>query len=87
MQKYSRKPKPTRLSFAKAAKAAAISIDLRILILRRQRVILDTALAELYDVPVKRLHEQAKRNRKTPPKQNWIQTSSRADGVIVSGLR
>ena len=39
-------------------KAAAISIDLRILILRRQRVTLDTALAELYNVPVKRLNEQ-----------------------------
>jgi hypothetical protein len=32
-------------------------------ILRRQRVILDSALAELYNVPVKRLNEQTKRNR------------------------
>ncbi len=46
---------------------SAVSIDLRILILRHQKVILDTALAELYSVPVKRLNEQIKRNRKRFP--------------------
>jgi hypothetical protein len=34
----------------------------KILILRNQKVILDTDLAELYGVPVKRLNEQLKRN-------------------------
>ena len=32
--------------------------------MRRHKVILDTALAELYSVSVKRLNEQVKRNRK-----------------------
>jgi hypothetical protein len=40
----------------------------KILILRNQKVILDTDLAELYGVPVKRLNEQVKRNpRRFPP--------------------
>jgi len=38
------------------------------MILRHERVILDTALAELYNVSVKRLNEQAKRNRKRFPR-------------------
>jgi len=40
----------------------------RILILRNQKVILDTDLAELYGVPVKHLNQQVKRNRhRFPP--------------------
>ncbi len=67
MQIHSPKFKRDRNILAIRKKAAAISIDLRILILRRQRVTLDTALAELYNVPVKRLNEQTKRNRKRFP--------------------
>jgi len=63
----STKPQHERRIYAIRRKAAAVSIDLRILILRRQKVILDTALAELYNVPVKRLNEQIKRNRKRFP--------------------
>ncbi len=39
-----------------------VSIESRILILRQQRVILDTGLAELYGVTVKRLNQQVQRN-------------------------
>jgi len=39
----------------------------KILILRNQKVILDTDLAELYGVPVKRLNEQVKRNPRRFP--------------------
>lgn len=40
----------------------------KILVLRNQKVILDTDLAELYGVPVKRLNEQVKRNpQRFPP--------------------
>ena len=39
----------------------------KILVLRNQKVILDTDLAELYGVPVKRLNEQIKRNPKRFP--------------------
>lgn len=42
-------------------------VDSRILVLRGQRVILDSHLAELYGVSVKRLNEQIKRNRKRFP--------------------
>ena len=37
-------------------------IEGRILFLRKQKVLLDTDLAALYEVPVKRLNEQVKRN-------------------------
>jgi len=40
----------------------AKKVTSKILVLRNQKVILDTDLAELYDVPVKRLNEQIKRN-------------------------
>lgn len=65
-------------------KAAAISIDLRILILRRQRVILDTSLAELYNVPVKRLNEQTKRNRKRFPADFMFQLTPRENKSLRS---
>jgi len=40
----------------------ARKVHSKILVLRRQKVILDADLAELYGVPVKRLNEQVKRN-------------------------
>ncbi|MFY9646711.1 MAG: ORF6N domain-containing protein [Terriglobales bacterium] len=83
MQTHSRKPKPLR-PFAKHRKGAAIAIDLRILILRRQRVILDTALAELYNVPVKRLNEQAKRNRRRFPTDFMFQLTPRESKSLRS---
>lgn len=45
----------------------AVSVESRILVLREQKVILDTDLAELYGVPVKRLNEQVKRNQERFP--------------------
>ena len=43
-------------------------VSSKIVILRNQKVILDTDLAELYRVPVKRLNEQVKRNpQRFPP--------------------
>jgi len=45
----------------------AVPVESRILVLREQRVILDTDLAELYGVPVKRLNEQVKRNQERFP--------------------
>ena len=46
----------------KTAIVLAKRVSSKILVLRNQKVILDTDLAELYDVPVKRLNEQIKRN-------------------------
>jgi hypothetical protein len=50
----------------------------KILILRNQKVILDTDLAELYGVPVKRLNEQLKRNPKRFP-PDFLFTLTRAE--------
>ena len=47
---------------SRTALAAIRRVDSRILHLRRQRVILDSDLAELYRVTSKRLNEQVKRN-------------------------
>ena len=41
---------------------AVESVAQRILLIRGQKVMLDADLAELYDVPTKRLNEQVKRN-------------------------
>ena len=84
MQVRSPKLKLTRQPLAVRRKAVAVSIDLRILILRRQRVILDTALAELYDVAVKRLNEQTKRNRKRFPADFMFQITPRENKSLRS---
>ena len=47
-------------------------------------MILDTALAELYDVPVKRLNEQAKRNRKRFPADFMFQLTPRENKCLRS---
>jgi len=56
------------LRMPKRERAPIFSVESRILFLRRQKVILDTDLAQLYGVPVKRLNQQVSRNRdKFPP--------------------
>ena len=52
-------------------------IESRIAILRHQKIILDTALAELYRVPVKRLNQQVNRNRKRFPADFMFQLTPR----------
>lgn len=48
--------------------AAPVDIEHAIVVVRRQRVMLDSSLARLYGVPVKRLNEQVRRNRdRFPP--------------------
>ena len=54
------------------------------MILRHERVILDTALAELYNVSVKRLNEQAKRNRKRFPADFMFQLTPRENKCLRS---
>src|ERR1700747_2252250 len=52
----------------KSALALARKVDSIIHVLRGQRIILDSDLAELYGVPVKHLNQQIKRNaRRFPP--------------------
>jgi len=52
---------------AKAAIVVAQKVDSKIFVLRGQRVILDTDLAELYGVQVRQLNQQVKRNAKRFP--------------------
>src|SRR5260370_6742266 len=84
MQVRSLRPRSVRGTPGIRRKAAAVSIDRRILMLRHQRVILDTALAELYDVPVKRLNEQTKRNRKKFPADFMFQLNPRENKSLRS---
>lgn len=60
-----------------SSKSLAIPVESRILILRHQKVILDTDLAELYGVPVKRLNEQVKRNRERFPADFMFQLTAK----------
>jgi ORF6N domain len=56
-----------RVRLAISQPAVVVPIESRIMILRHQKIILDTALAEIYGVSVKRLNEQIKRNRRRFP--------------------
>ena len=60
----------------------AVSVESRILVLREQKVILDTDLAELYGVPVKRLNEQVKRNQERFPSDFMFRLTA-VEGLVV----
>jgi hypothetical protein len=62
----------------KTAIVLAKRVASKILILRNQKIILDTDLAELYGVPVKRLNEQLKRNPRRFP-SDFLFTLTRAE--------
>jgi hypothetical protein len=59
-------------------------VEPRILILRGMRVILDSELAELYGVQIKRLNEQVKRNAERFPQDFMFQLSPREDKNLRS---
>ena len=63
-------------------------IEQRILLIRGEKVIVDTDLAEFYGVPTKRLNEQIKRNRARFPDDFMFQLSAKekteADGRTVN---
>ncbi len=75
---------------AKTAIVAARKIDSKIFVLRGQRVILDTDLAELYGVQARHLNQQVKRNAKRFPFAFCFQVSAhefknlRSQNVISS---
>ena len=60
----------------KSAIVVARKVDSRIFVLRGQRVILDSDLAELYGVQVRHLNQQAKRNAKRFPPAFRFQLSA-----------
>lgn len=62
----------------------AVSVESRILVLREQKVILDSDLAELYGVPVKRLNEQVKRNQERFPPDFMFRLSAEESDALRS---
>jgi phage regulator Rha-like protein len=62
----------------------ASAVESRIVLLRHQRVILDTDIAELYGVPVKVLNQQVKRNRERFPADFVFRLTSKEDEVLRS---
>jgi hypothetical protein len=62
------------------------SVESRIFFLRRQKVILDTDLAQLYGVSVKRLNEQMKRNQERFPSDFMFRLTTKEDGILRSQI-
>ena len=69
---------------AKTAIVVAKKVDSKIFVLRGQRVILDTDLAELYGVQVRQLNQQAKRNAKRFPPAFRFQLSPHEMKILRS---
>jgi phage regulator Rha-like protein len=64
----------------------AIPVESRILILRHQRVILDSDLAELYGVTVKQLNQQIKRNIDRFPADFMFRLTAKEDQILRSQI-
>jgi ORF6N domain len=77
MQARSAKLLDTKQLLANRRRAAVIPIESRITILDHQKIILDSALAEIYGVPVKRLNQQVNRNRSRFPADFMFQLTPR----------
>jgi len=60
------------------------AIERRILLIRRQKVMLDSDLAQLYGVSTKRLNERVKRNRKRFPSDFMFQLSEQEKSEVVA---
>ena len=60
------------------------AIERRILLIRRQKVMLDSDLAQLYAVSTKRLNEQVKRNRRRFPSDFMFQLSEQEKSEVVA---
>jgi len=63
-----------------------IPVESRILILRHQRVILDSDLAELYGVPVRQLNQQVKRNQGRFPMDFMFQLTAKEGEALRSQI-
>ncbi len=61
-------------------------VESKILILRGHKIILDSDLAELYGVPVKRLNEQVKRNAERFPADFMFQLSAKEHDSLKSQI-
>jgi len=62
--------------------ALPVPVESRILFLRRQRVVLDSDLAELYGVTVKRLNQQVQRNQDRFPADFMFRLNTKEDQIL-----
>ena len=69
---------------AKGAVVSVERIETRILLIRGQKVMVDADLAELYDVPTKRLNEQVKRNQARFPEDFVFRLSAQEKAEVVA---
>jgi hypothetical protein len=72
----------TLLRMPKRYAPSIFSVESRILLLRHHKIILDADLAELYDVPVKRLNQQVKRNQERFPSDFMFQLTPKEREVL-----
>jgi hypothetical protein len=80
-----KKPKTaTLLRMPKRNRPSVSPVESRILLLRHHKIILDEDLAELYDVPVKRLNEQVKRNQERFPSDFMFRLTDKEQQVLRS---
>jgi hypothetical protein len=75
-----RKPRPAAIR----TRGTVVPIESRILFLRREKAILDSTLAELYGVPVKRLNEQVRRNPERFPADFVFQLTNKEQKSLRS---
>jgi hypothetical protein len=63
-----------------------MNIESKIYLIRGERVVLDHDLAELYDVPTKRLKEQVRRNLERFPADFIFQLTGRTEEILRSQI-
>ena len=77
-------PKRTAAIQRRSSAVLIASIEKRIYVIRGQKVMLDTDLAQLYRVPTFRLNEQVKRNGKRFPRDFMFQLSRQEADFLTS---
>jgi hypothetical protein len=78
--------KKTAQPMSKHQTALSIPVESKILVLRQHKVILDSDLAELYGVTVKRLNEQVKRNRERFPADFMFRLTTQENDSLRSQI-
>ena len=77
---------PTRKSPKKSSASVSVElIEWRIYLIRGHKVMIDTDLAELYEVPTKRFNEQVRRNLKRFPEDFMFQLTKDEGARIQLG--
>jgi ORF6N domain len=66
--------------------ALAVQVERRIYLIRREKVMLDTDLAELYGVPARILNQAVKRNRDRFPEDFMFRLSTSEAGALRSQI-